>query len=166
MKNTSNLSRPLFYQNIQNGKIYNTLNERRNSIYEKTREIVSIISFIALMTMTFAVSGQELQPEEGKGLVIFYRTKKMGGAAIKFSVKDSEKSYGQLKNGTIIKIQVEPGEHLFWSQVISSDAITLNIEEGKVYYVRGTVKMGAIAGRPKFNQVDEKKALKDMKGIK
>ena len=166
MKNTSNLSRSLFFQNIQNGNTSNHQNGKRNSIYEKTRKIVSIISFIVLMTMTFAVSGQDLQPEEGKGLVVFYRTKKMGGAAIKFSIKDSERSYGQLKNGTIIKIQVEPGEHLFWSQVISSDAITLNIEEGEIYYVQGTVKMGAITGRPKFNQVDEKKALKDMKKIK
>ena len=166
MTNTSNLSLSLFFQNTINGKIYNNLNERRSSVYDKTRKIVSIISFIALMTMPFVVSGQDLQAEDGKGLVVFYRTKKMGGAAIKFSVKDSERSYGQLTNGAIIKIQVEPGEHLFWSQVISSDSITLIIEEGEIYYVQGTVKMGAITGRPKFNQVDEKKALKDMKKIK
>ena len=95
------------------------------------------------MTMTFAVSGQDLQPEEGKGLVVFYRTKKFSGGAIKFSVKDSEKSYGQLTNGAIIKIQAEPGEHLFWSQVISSDAITLNIEEGAILLRSGNGKNGS-----------------------
>ena len=165
MKNTSILSR-LFSQNIQNGKTDHNLYERRYLFYRKLRRTVSVSSFILLMALSVSTFGQDLQAEDGQGLVVFYRTKKMGGAAIKFSIKDSEKSYGQLKNGTIIKIQVEPGEHLFWSQVISSDAITLTIEEGKVYYVKGTVKMGAVAGRPKFNQVDEKKALKDMKGIK
>jgi hypothetical protein len=166
MKNTSHLSVSEYYEKLQPGKSSIISEEKRNSVYKKIRKIVSVIGVIAMITMTSVVSGQELQPEEGKGLVIFYRTKKFSGGAIKFSVKDNEKSYGQLKNGTIIKIQSAPGEHTFWSQVISSDAITLNIEEGKVYYVKGTVKMGAIAGRPKFDQVDEKKALKDMKKIK
>ena len=109
-----------------------------------------------------SVFGQNLKPQEGKALVVFYRTKKFSGGAIQFNVKDSEKFYGPLKNGTTIKVNIEPGEHTFFSQVISSDAITLTVEEGKTYYVKGTVKMGALAGRPKFEQVDEKKALKEM----
>jgi len=129
----------------------------------KNLQILSISILFIILLSSLEASAQIPEPEEGKGLVVFYRTKKFSGSAIKFSVKDSEKSYGQLKNGTVIKINVEPGEHMFWSQVISSDAITLTIEEGKVYYIKGTVKMGAIAGRPKFNQVDEKKALKEMK---
>ncbi|MCK5537422.1 MAG: DUF2846 domain-containing protein [Bacteroidales bacterium] len=129
----------------------------------KNLQILSISILFIMLLSSLDTSAQIPEPEEGKGLVVFYRTKKFSGGAIKFSVKDSEKSYGQLTNGSIIKIQVEPGEHMFWSQVISSDSITLTIEEGKVYYVKGTVKMGAIAGRPKFNQVDEKKALKEMK---
>ena len=63
----------------------------------------------------------------------------------------------------MIYAQVDPGERTFFSQVISSDAITLHVEEGTIYYVKGTVKTGALAGRPKFSQVDEKKALKEMK---
>jgi len=129
----------------------------------KNLHIITLSTFFIVFLITLNASAQIAAPEEGKGLVVFYRTKKFSGGAIKFSVKDSEKSYGQLTNGSIIKIQVEPGEHMFWSQVISSDAITLTIEEGKVYYVKGTVKMGAIAGRPKFNEVSEKKALKEMK---
>ncbi len=129
----------------------------------KKSQIISLSIFFIAFLISLNLSAQIPTPEEGKGLVVFYRTKKFSGSAIKFSIKDSEKSYGQLTNGSIIKVQVEPGEHMFWSQVISSDAITLTIEEGKVYYVKGSVKMGAIAGRPKFNQVDEKKALKEMK---
>lgn len=129
----------------------------------KKLQIISLSTFFIFFLISLNAPAQIPTPEEGKGLVVFYRTKKFSGSAIKFSVKDSERAYGQLKNGTIININVEPGEHMFWSQVISSDAITLTIEEGKVYYIKGTVKMGAIAGRPKFNQVDEKKALKEMK---
>ena len=105
MKNTSNLSRSLFFQNIQNGKTSNHQNGKRNSLSEKARRIVTVSSFILLMTMTFAVSGQDLQPEEGKGLVVFYRTKKFSGGAIKFSVKDSEKITDSLPTERLLKFR-------------------------------------------------------------
>ena len=101
-----------------------------------------------------------------EGLVVFYRTKRFKAGAIKFTVKDSRGEYGQLTNGSIIYVNVEPGSNTFWSQVISSDAITIDVEEGKIYYVEGTVKMGALAGRPKFNLVEESKALKKIDEIK
>ena len=123
--------------------------------------LLSIILFTILGT--FKATAQIPEPEEGKGLVVFYRQKKFSGGAVKFSVKDSDKTYGQLTNGSVVNAQVEPGERTFWSQVISSDAITLTIEEGKVYYIKATVKTGVLAGSPKFSQVDEKTALKDMK---
>jgi hypothetical protein len=42
-----------------------------------------------------------------------------------------------------------------WSQVISQDSIMINVEAGKVYFVNGEAKMGVVAGRPKFTQMDE-----------
>ena len=119
--------------------------------------------FLVTILSTVNASAQIPDPEEGKALVVFYRTKSMKGGAIKFSVKETDKNYGQLTNGSVIHINVDPGEHTFFSQVISSDAISLTVEEGKVYYVKATVKIGAVAGRPKFSQVDEKKALKEIK---
>ncbi len=128
----------------------------------KKLQIVSLSLLFCLIFNLEAIS-QVPEPEDGKGLVVFYRQKKFSGGGIKFSVKDSEKNYGQLTNGSTIHINVEPGEHTFFSQVISSDAINVEVEVGKVYYVRATVKTGAIAGRPKFTQVSEKKAHKDLK---
>jgi hypothetical protein len=31
----------------------------------------------------------------------------------------------------------------------------INVEAGKVYFVNGEAKMGVVAGRPKFTQMDE-----------
>jgi hypothetical protein len=42
--------------------------------------------------------------------------------------------------------------------VISEDSITLTVEAGKVYYVKGETKMGLYAGRPRFTQVSETEA--------
>lgn len=128
----------------------------------KKINIVSISIYFIAFLCSLNVAAQTSTPEEGKALVVFYRPKKFSGSAIQFNVKDSDKYYGPLKSGTTIKVNIEPGEHTFFSQVISSDAITLTVEEGKTYYVKGTVKMGYYAGRPKFDQVDEKTALKEM----
>ena len=123
---------------------------------------MKLLTFSIIFITFFSVYPQAPTIQEGKAQVVFYRLKKFSGGAIQFNVKDSEKHYGQLKNGTTIKVNIEPGEHTFFSQVISSDAITLTAEEGKSYYIKGIVKMGALAGRPKFILVDEKTALKEM----
>lgn len=103
------------------------------------------------------------ETEEGKATIVFYRKKKFSGSAIPFNIQNSEKNYGPLKNGEVMTIHVDPGQYTFFSQVISADAITLDVQEGVVYYVKATVKVGYYAGRPKFEQVDEKTALKQMK---
>lgn len=126
---------------------------------------LQIISFSIFFCLIFNVDlfAEVNQPEDGKGTVVFYRNKKFSGKAITFNIQDSDKNYGPLKNGGVITISVDPGERTFFSQVLSSDALTLNIEENKKYYVRGTVKMGLYAGRPKLEKVDEKTAQKEMK---
>lgn len=124
--------------------------------------IISLSIFFCLFFKTNLVA-QNSQPEEGKGTVVFYRVKKFSGGAITFNIQDSERNYGPIKNGGKITVNVEPGERTFFSQVLSSDAVSLNIEAGKTYYVKATVKVGYYAGRPKLTQVDEKTAKKEMK---
>ena len=103
--------------------------------------------------------------EAGKGLVVFYRLGKFGGSAIRFNLNHEEGFMGQLLNDTWLYKSVEPRAHTFWSQVISQDAITISVEVGKTYYVKGVVKIGLVAGRPTFIQVSEQEGLKDLAGL-
>ena len=133
---------------------------------KKTIPTICLFVFTLLLSTNFDVFAHKIpEVEEGKGLVVFYRSKKFSGSAIKFTVKDNRGEYGQLTNGSIIYVTVEPGSNTFWSQVISSDSIIIEAEEGKIYYVKGTTKMGVVAGRPKFNLVEESKALKEIKKL-
>ena len=120
------------------------------------------VSLFLCLTFTSQSFAQIPEPEDGKGLVVFYRPKKFSGGAITFNIQDQDKNYGPLKNGNVIYVQANPGQHTYFSQVISADAITLTIEPGQVYYVKAIVRVGYVAGRPKFEQVDEKKALKEL----
>lgn len=106
------------------------------------------------------------QAKSDKGLVIFYRLSSFKGGAIRFNLNHSEGLIGQLLSGTFLYKYLDPGEHTFWSQVISQDKITLNVEAGKTYYVKGDVRMGVYAGRPYFTQMPESQAKADLAMLK
>ena len=129
---------------------------------------VSLIFFItALIIWAIPVLSAEIpQAKPDKGLVIFYRDKKFSGGAIRFNINHSEGSLGQLLSGTFLYKYFDPGSHTFSSQAISQDSITLSVEAGKVYYVKGDVRMGVYAGRPKFTQMSESAALSELKKLK
>jgi hypothetical protein len=109
--------------------------------------------FLGLPQTAVTATVPEAKPDQA--LVIFYRPKKTAGSAIRFEVNYAQGSMGSLGNGTMLYRYFEPGQYQFWSQVISQDAITLNVEAGGVYFVEAETKMGVYAGRPKFARVDE-----------
>ena len=103
-----------------------------------------------------------------KGLVVFYRMSAFKGKAVRFNVNHAEGTLGQLLSGTYLYKYLEPGTHNFFVQGVSldgQDSITVNVEAGKTYYIRGEVLMGWPAGRPKFTQMSEPEALKDLESF-
>jgi hypothetical protein len=100
-----------------------------------------------------AASVPEVMPD--KGLVVFYRPRRMTGAAITYSVDHANGTLGILTNGGVLYKYFEPGHHTFYSQVLSGDTVIIEVEAGKAYFVQGLVKLGVAVGRPNFKRVDE-----------
>ncbi|SHJ19437.1 Protein of unknown function [Shimia gijangensis] len=131
-----------------------------------------LFAFASLATLTACMGGQEagtvmqtgssFEAPAGKALVVFYRPAAFAGGAIRFDVQHTDGSVGQLTSGAVLQKVVNPGEHTFWAQAISQDAITIQAQAGQTYYVRGDVRMGIYAGRPQFTQVSETTARQDM----
>jgi hypothetical protein len=109
-----------------------------------------------------AIPAQVPQVDPDKGLIVFYRVKNFKGGAIRFNVHSSNGVIGTLTNGSLLSTYVEPGQHTFWSEVISQDSVTLTVEAGKTYYVRGETKLGIYAGRPRLVEVSESQAQADL----
>jgi len=93
-----------------------------------------------------------------KALVVFYRVKSMKGGAIGFNVMQGQEAIGALANGSMFYRYVDPGQHTFWSQVISQDAVTIDVEAGKTYYIEGVTLIGLVVARPQLRRADESQA--------
>ena len=119
--------------------------------------LACLVIIVALFSEP-SISAEIPQADPDKGLVVFYREKNFKGGAIRFNVQHAEGVIGTLGNGTYLYKYLEPGQHTFWSQVISQDSITVTLEAGKVYYVKGETKLGIYAGRPSFTPVSESQA--------
>lgn len=140
------------------------MNNSRLSIF-----LISLVVGFSVISMP-ALSDNIPAAKPDKGLVIFYRISRAKGAAIRFEINNNAKgSIGQLSNGAILQTEAEPGEHSFSVRspsVDGQDSITINVEAGKTYYVKGEVLWGWPAGRPKFTRMSESDAQADIAKMK
>jgi hypothetical protein len=88
------------------------------------------------------------------GTIVFFRPRKMIGAAVGFKVREGETELGKLRNGTFFELQVAPGSHQYVVHSETQDVLTMEIEAGETYFVQGTLGMGILAGRPNLAPSD------------
>ena len=80
-------------------------------------------------------------------------------------VKSSDGAVGNLTSGSMFYQYYDPGQRTFdvsTPSIAGSDLITLDINAGETYFVRGEILMGWPAGRPRLSQEQESRALKDI----
>lgn len=94
-------------------------------------------------------------PPEGKGQVVFFRPSSMIGMALSFSVHEGDKGVGKLGNGSYFVHVADPGPHLFTIQSEVTDKLTLEIDAGETYYVKQTIGVGIVAGRPRLSPSEQ-----------
>lgn len=136
--------------------------------------IVSMILILGLAMVSswnFALAGDE-DDEEGyvqftkehplgevkpdKALVYVIRPAKMGFAIKSFFLCDDE-ILGINRGSSYFFAHVNPGKHVFWSKSENVDALELEVEAGKTYYIQQRVRMGGFRARTKLEVLDEEK---------
>lgn len=91
----------------------------------------------------------------GEGTIVFFRPKKMMGAAVGFKVREAGVELGKLRNGSFFVLKVAPGKHQYVVHSETEDVLTMEVEAGQTYYVQGTLGMGVVAGRPNLSPSDQ-----------
>lgn len=101
------------------------------------------------------VKGHQIVVPEGKAVIYFFRPDAYSGRSIKFYVVDMQgKAVGYLgKAGDSFSIVVVPGIHKYRSRMTSLPDVSLTVASGKIYYVKGSVNMGFVVGRPILKEV-------------
>ncbi|MBA15766.1 MAG: hypothetical protein CMN73_05360 [Sphingomonas sp.] len=93
-------------------------------------------------------------PPAGMGQIVFYRTGGLVGAAISCRVREGETVVNRLPPGKYFVYATTPGPHEFNVRSEARDNLRLEVEEGETQYVRCTVRMGIMAGRPNLAPAD------------
>jgi hypothetical protein len=80
------------------------------------------------------------------GTVVFFREKKMMGAAISYKVRENGVELCKLGNGSFCTVQVPVGKHEYVTKTEAKDVLNMEVESGETYYVQASISMGVMAG--------------------
>ncbi len=89
-------------------------------------------------------------------VIYFYRPISFVGSAIGYKIRLEDRSIiGRVRNGEKFAYRTKVlGPQSFWAITESSDSIEINVERGEEYFVRCSIVMGAMVGRPKLEMVE------------
>ena len=104
-------------------------------------------------------------PPDGKAQVVFYRPSATG-MLIGCTVHDGDPEISHLANGKYFIQVVDPGVHEFWVKSEVKDTLKLEVEAGETYYVKCSIAMGIMVGRPNLSPADKPTFDRKSKGLK
>ena len=134
------------------------------------RRFSTLFSLLACTILAFPVTAEEAKETADQGTVIFYRTRSAKGGAIGLNITGGDTgNVGVLKNGSKIVKKMPVGEFSFTvssPSIAGQDSVTIQVEAGKTYYVKGQAKLGWPAARSRFTLMDEKKGKAESDKIK
>ncbi len=131
--------------------------------------IILVLSFAVLSgcaTTNYAEKPAQITSEADTGLIYFYREKSFVGGGVSYAVSENGVKLGALKNGTFFIVRATPGRHFYEAKTESGESVRIDVEAGRTYYVRGSVKMGVLAGRPELVQVTAAEAAGKLEKLK
>ena len=80
------------------------------------------------------------------GTVVFFREKKMMGAAISYKVRENGVELCKLGSGSFCTVKVPVGKHAYVTKTEATDVLNMEVESGETYYVQASISMGVMAG--------------------
>lgn len=137
----------------------------------KKRRLCFVSLLIGILMLTGCASlGPPYQKveqiPENKGLIYIYRTGSIVGGAVSPDVKVGDIVVTTLYKGGYYPYFADPGEVELWAKTESRSAVTLDVKAGEVYYVKGSIGVGFIVGRPHLMVVTREVGEKEIADCK
>ena len=119
-----------------------------------------------------AAQGQDEDKKDEEGFVEFTKDHPLGEArpdkALVYVVRPTSAAFrikswflyddqvlGVNRGSSYFFAHVDPGKHVFWSKSENVDAVELEVQAGKTYYLQQHVRMGGLKARTKLEVLDE-----------
>lgn len=104
-------------------------------------------------------------PPSGKGRIVFYRPFATG-FAIGCGVHENGAKLSSLPAGKYFFMDFDPGVHTFLVESEAKDTLRMEVEAGETYYVKCSIAMGILMGRPNLAPSDKASFDSKAKGLK
>ena len=110
----------------------------------------------------------EAQPPvpDGKGRIIFWRSGTMIGGAIGCGVNIGTERISAMGAGHYFVIDLDPGAYEFNAKSEAKDVLNTEVEVGETNYVKCTIRMGMMVGRPNLSPSTAEEFSEKRKGLK
>lgn len=114
---------------------------------------LAVTAAFAITPAAFATEGTKAPeslpaPPEGQGQVIFWRSGSMIGGGLGCGVNIGDERISALGAGKYFILNLEPGAYEFNAKSEAKDVLALEVDSGETYYVKCTIRMGIVVGRP------------------
>jgi hypothetical protein len=122
------------------------------------RRLLAVIGLAALLAgcATMGPAYQEVTSiPAGKAVVYIYRPPGFVGSALSYLVYADQLPVVSLRNGGYLPYFSQPGTVHFSAMTETESVALITVEAGGSYYLKGTVQMGLLMGRPKLQQVPD-----------
>jgi hypothetical protein len=137
-----------------------------------TKRLLSIaLLFIAALLLVSCATGSKFQKTdkipEGMGLVYIYRPAIRTAALISSEVEANGVGIIKLINGGYYPYFSKPGEVEFSAKVGTGSAVTIYVEAGQTYYIKGTIWIDFfVPARPNLTIVPPEVGANEIIGCK
>ena len=130
-----------------------------------------LLALVALFLTGCASLGPVYTPvasvPQDKAVIYIYRSPSFVGGAVSYDVHDGENGVvTSLPNGGYYPYIRSPGEVEIWAKTESKSSVTLDLKAGDVKYVKGTLGVGVLVGRPHLSVVSDEVGQSEIKECK
>ena len=120
------------------------------------RKLMLLLAAATALTATPALAGDKAAvvipaPAAGTGQVVFFRPGKFVGSAIRCTVREDGKMLGRAGNGHYFIVSAAPGAHRYTTKTEATDTLNVEVEPDETTYVKCSIGMGVVAGRPNLS---------------
>lgn len=107
----------------------------------------------------------QLQAQETKATIYFYRTKQFTGSALEPTVYGDDKELARMDNGRFFGVKLDPGTHTF-RMGDNQTGFEIDMKAGQVYYARVTIEVGFWKGHGRLTLMQPEQGAFEIKKVK